>query len=801
MKITLNWLKEHLDTTATLIEISERLTMLGLEVDGIEDRAKGLESFVVGEVVSAARHPDADKLQICTLDAGSGTLDVVCGAPNARAGLKGVFAASGSYIPGLGLTLKKAKIRGVESNGMLLSAREMGLSDEHEGIVELPANAPVGASAVEVMGLGDPIIDIAMTPNRGDCLGVRGIARDLAASGLGTLKPLDDAPVPGTFESPVTVDLDFEDAAKDACPYFVGRYIRGLKNNESPKWLKDKLTAVGLRPISALVDITNLMTLDLNRPLHVFDADKLDGDLRVRLARDGEAFTALDGKDYELDETMTVIADAAGADALGGVMGGERTGCGPGTVNVFVESAYFDPIRTAATGRKLNLMSDARYRFERGIDPAFLIGGMEIATRLILDLCGGEASGLVVAGAEPDPAAPIPFRPARVRELGGVEMSAGAVTGALRKLGFGIEGEGESVAVSIPTWRGDIVGPACLVEEAIRIYGYDHIPTVPLQRDTVLPPQALNAEQNRRVKVRRTLAGRGLVEAVTLSFMAAEQADLFGGAADDLRLVNPISSDLGVMRPSILPNLIAAAGRNADRGVPDARLFELGPQYASAEPDGQATVASGLRSGRTGPRNWAQAPRPVDAFDAKADVLAALGALGLPTGKVQVRPQAPAWYHPGRSGSVQLGPKTVLAHFGEVHPGALAKMGVKGPMAAFEIYLDNAPKPKARKSAARPHLTLSALQPVERDFAFVLDRDVPAAALIKAAFGADKALIAGVRVFDLFEGGALGEGKKSLAVTVTLQPKDKTLTEGEIEAVSKKIVENIHEATGGDLRS
>ncbi len=801
MKITLNWLKEHLDTDASLHEISERLTMLGLEVDGIEDRAKGLEDFVVGEVLEAVRHPDADKLQICTVDTGSGTLDVVCGAANARVGLKGVFAASGAYIPGLDVTLKKAKIRGVESNGMLLSEREMGLSDEHEGIVELPADAPVGAPAIDVMGLNDPIIDIAMTPNRGDCLGLRGIARDLAASGMGTLKPLDDAPVPGTFESPVGVELNFDAAAKDACPYFVGRYIRGLKNGESPKWLKDKLLAVGLRPISALVDITNLMTLDLNRPLHVFDADKLDGDLRVRLARDGEAFTALDGKDYALDGTMTVIADDTGADALGGVMGGERTGCTDETANVFVESAFFDPIRTAATGRKLNLMSDARYRFERGIDPAFLVGGMEVATRLILDLCGGEASTLVVAGAEPGSAAPIPFRPARVRELGGVDMTAAAVTDALGKLGFGVKGEGETVAVTIPSWRSDIVGPACLVEEAIRIYGYDHIPTVPLPRDTALPSQALNAVQNRRSKVRRTLAGRGLVEAVTLSFMAIEQADLFGGVSDDLRLVNPISSDLGVMRPSILPNLIAAAGRNADRGVPDARLFELGPQYAGAGPNDQAMVASGLRSGRTGPRNWAQAPRPVDAFDAKADVLAALSALGLPTDKVQVAALAPAWYHPGRAGTVQLGPKTVLAHFGEVHPGVLAGMGVKGPMAAFEIYLDNAPKPKVRKSAARPHLALSALQPVERDFAFVLDRDVAAAALIKAAFGADKALISGVRVFDLFEGGALGEGKKSLAVTVTLQPKDKTLTEGDIEAVSTKIVENVRKATGGDLRS
>ena len=803
MKITLGWLKAHLETDACLSEITDRLTMLGLEIESVTERSAGLESLVVGHVVEAIKHPDADKLQVCRVDNGSEIVDVVCGAPNARKGLKGVFAASGTYIPGIDVTLKKAKIRSVESNGMLLSEREMGLSDEHDGIVELPDDTPTGAIAVTVMGLDDPVIDIAITPNRGDCLGIRGIARDLAASGIGTLKPLDATPIKGTFESPIKVKMDLDADHTDACPHFVGRYVRGVKNGESPKWLKDRLLAIGLRPISALVDITNLMTIEYCRPLHVFDADKVVGNIHVRMARAGETLPALDAKEYTLDPEMTVIADDNQAEAMGGVMGGEASGCGENTVNVFVESALFDPIRTSNTGRNLNLQSDARFRFERGIDSAFLQPGMEIATRLILEICGGEASELVSAGAEPDRAMSVLFRPSRVRGLAGVDVESQEMKRILGVLGFGVSGDGEAWNVSVPTWRNDIVGEACLVEEIVRVHGYDNIPTTPMQRDDVVPYPAWNTEQRRRSDVRRTLAARGLVEAVTVSFMDIDQARLFGGGADDLQLVNPISSELGVMRPSILPNLIAAAGRNADKGIADCPLFEIGPQFSGDEADGQDMVASAIRSGRSGRRNWATSPRAVDAFDAKADALAALVAAGAPTDKLQTMTQAPTWYHPGRSGTLNLGPQTVLAAFGEIHPAVLAKMGAKGPMVGFEVFLDKVPKAKAKKTkgTTRPLLQLSPFHTVNRDFAFVVDQNVAAAALINAARSADKALISDVTVFDVFEGGNLGADRKSLAINVTLQPLAQTMSDEEIEAVSNRVIAAVEKATGGTLRA
>jgi len=802
MKITLGWLKEHLDTDASLTEITDRLTMLGLEIESVTQRAQGLESFVVGHVIEAVKHPDADKLQVCRVDNGSEIVDVVCGAPNARTGLKGVFAASGSYIPGIDVTLKKASIRGVESNGMLLSEREMGLSDEHDGIVELADDTLVGAFAVEIMGLDDPLIDIAITPNRGDCLGIRGIARDLAASGIGTLKPMDATPVKGSFESPIKVSIDLDADHADACPHFVGRYVRGVKNVESPKWLKDRLLAVGLRPISALVDITNLMTIEHCRPLHVFDADKVSGSIHARMAHDGETLLALDGKEYALDSEITVIADDNQAEAMGGVMGGEASGCTEETINVFVEAALFDPVRTSNTGRSLNVQSDARFRFERGIDSAFLEPGMEIATRLIMDICGGEASELVIAGVEPDRSLRIPFRPSRIKGLAGVDVETQEMKRILGVLGFVVSGDGDTWDVSVPSWRNDIVGEACLVEEIVRVHGYDKIPTTPMQRDDVVPHPAWNAEQRRRADVRRTLASRGLVEAVTLSFMALDQALLFGGGADDVKLVNPISSDLGVMRPSILPNLIAAAGRNADKGIADCPLFEVGPQFRGDTADAQDMVAAGLRSGRNTRRNWADKSRPVDAFDAKADALAALQAAGAPSAKLQTMTMAPGWYHPGRSGTLNLGPKTVLAAFGEIHPGVLAKLGVKGPMAGFEVYLDNIPKAKGKKSkgTTRPLLHLSLLHPVNRDFAFVVDQDISAEALVRAAKSADKALISDVTLFDVFEGGNLGAGRKSVAVNVTLQPQDQTLTDGEIDAVSEKVVAAVQKSCGGILR-
>ena len=801
MKFTLSWLKQHLETGAGVDEIAARLTMLGLEIEAVIDRAQGLEAFVVGHVVEARPHPNADRLRLCTVDFGSGMTDVVCGAPNARTGMKGVFAAAGQYIPGIDVTLKKATIRGVESNGMLLSEREMGLSDEHTGIVELPEDAPIGERAVDIMGLADPVFDVAVTPNRGDCLGVRGIARDLAAAGLGRLKPLNVQPVPGAFESPIQVHLDFPPDKADACPYFVGRYIRGVKNGESPRWLQNLLLAVGLRPISALVDITNYLTIGLCRPLHVFDADKVRGQIRPRLARKGETLAALNGKAYELDEEMTAIADDDGPEGLGGVMGGERSGCIEETVNVFLESALFDPIRTAATGRKLDLQSDARFRFERGIDPTFLVDGAEIATRLILDICGGQASSLVIAGGEPDWRRTIPFRPERVATLGGVDIPGSEIERILDALGFEFQKEGERLQVTVPPWRSDVVGEACLVEEVLRVHGYEDIPTVPLVSPTPLPQKALTPMQSRRVSARRALAARGLVETVTFSFMSSGRAALFADGADGVPLVNPISSDLDAMRPSILPNLLQAAGRNADRGQPDAALFEIGPQFAGVRPEDQTIAAAGVRMGRTGSRDWAQPPRAVDVFDAKADALAALAAAGAKVDRLQVVAEVPSWYHPGRAGTVKQGPQTVLAWFGEVHPSILNRMELKGPVVAFEVFLDHLPPPKRRKTAAKPHLRLSPFQPVERDFAFLLDEGVPAADVLNAARAADASLITEVSVFDVFSGGSLPGGKKSLAINVVLQPREKTLTDAEIEAIAARIVDRVTKKTGGELRA
>ncbi|NQU59836.1 MAG: phenylalanine--tRNA ligase subunit beta [Rhodospirillales bacterium] len=800
MKFTYGWLKEHLDTKADIDEIVERLTMTGLEVDKVHDRAQGLEDFVVARVLAAKKHPDADKLKVCQVDNGTETVEVVCGAPNAREGLVGVFAASGSYIPGTGITLKPTEIRGVVSNGMLLSEKEMNLSDDHDGIIELPEDSSLGSPAVEALGLADKVIEIEITPNRGDCLGVHGIARDLAAAGVGKLNPPKSDPVKGTFESPVKVHLDFDKDTEDACPYFVGRYIRGVKNGESPKWLKDKLTAVGLRPISALVDITNLMTMDFGRPLHVFDAAKINGDLCVRLSKKGEKLLALDGKEYDLGGNVTVIADDRGAEALGGVIGGEASGCTADTTDVFVESAYFDPVRTAMTGRTLNIISDARYRFERGVDPAFLASGMEIATRLIMDLCGGEASELVIAGGEPNWQRDVALRPERIETLGGVKIDKKKITEILSALGFGVKDDKEGLAVSVPSWRSDIVGEACLVEEVVRIYGYDNIPAVSMTRDGGLPHPALNPDQRRRGMARRLLAGRGLIEAVTYSFLSAKEAALFGGGAEALTLINPISADLDVMRPSLLTNLIAAAGRNAARGTSDARLFEIGPLFFGATPEEQGMAAAGIRTGSSEARSWAEKPRPVDVFDAKADALAVLVGLGLAVDKIEAVAEAPSWFHPGHSGILRLGPKNILAHFGEIHPGVLQGMGVKGPVAGFEIFFDNLPPQKEKKSKARPHLDLPQFQAVERDFAFVVDVAVTAAQVLAAARGADKKLITNVILFDVFEGGDLGEAKKSIAVNVTLQPLEKTLTDAEIDAIAGLVVASVEKATGGVLR-
>ncbi|HEX3500658.1 MAG TPA: phenylalanine--tRNA ligase subunit beta [Stellaceae bacterium] len=796
MKTTLSWLKSHLDTDAALDTIVKRLVMLGLEVERVGDRSAALAPFRVAHVVSAEPHPNAERLRVCIVDTGSERVQVVCGAPNARTGMRGVFAPVGSTIPRTGLLLKQTMIRGVASNGMLCSAYEMEISDDHEGIIELPADAPIGESFAKAAGLDDAVLDIKVTPNRADCLGVHGIARDLAAAGLGRLILPNVEPIEGSFASPTWIHLATLD--QEACPLFIGRTIRGVKNGPSPRWLQDRLTAIGLRPISALVDITNFLTFDLNRPLHVFDTGRIAGDLVVREARPGERIKALNGREYTLDGEMTVIADDAEVLSLGGVIGGENTSCTEATTDVFIEAALFDPVRTAATGRKLNLQSDARYRFERGLDPAFVAPGIAIATRLILELCGGEPSELVVAGATPEWQRSYTLRPDRVATLGGVEVPVDEQRRILEALGFGVNEEGETMTVAPPSWRGDVEGEADLVEEILRINGYDAIEAVPLERATTLPRPTLTPAQRRVSFVRRTLASRGLVEAVTFSFMASADAALFGDVKPELRLINPISADLEIMRPSILPNLAAAIRRNADRGLADGALFEVGAEYHDDTPEGQTTVAAGLRHAQSGPRHWRDPGRPVDAFTAKADALAALAAAGAPVENLQVSADPPGWYHPGRAGSFRLGARA-LAHFGELHPAVLAHFELKGPAVAFEVFLDAAPPPR-KAGRGRPPLKLSPFQPVERDFAFLVPADLPAESLLRAARGVDKKLIADVRLFDVYEGAGLPEGRKSLAITVVLQPEEATLTDEQIEAFSQKLVAQVAKATGGELR-
>ncbi len=797
MKFTLSWLQDHLETERSLEEIVAKLSLIGLEVEGVEDPAAALAPFRVAYVREAKQHPDADRLRVCIVEHAEGVSQVVCGAPNAKTGMLGIFAPPGSHIPGTDLDLKPGKIRGVESNGMLVSEREMGLSDEHDGIIELEGDFAIGTPLAEVLELNDPVIEIAITPNHAEALGVRGIARDLAAAGMGRLKDLDLTPVAGSFESPIRWHIE-PGAAEAYCPAVAGRYFRGVTNCESPAWLKRRLEAIGLRPISALVDITNYVTFDLNRPLHVFDADKVAGDVTMRMARPGEEVLALDGKTYGLDGETLVIADETVPEAIAGIMGGEESGCTRETRNVFLEVALFDPISVARAGRRLGLSSDARYRFERGIDPRSLEWGVEVAARLILEICGGEASRPVLAGRIPDPRQRVGLRPERVEALGGVAVPVERQEAILSRLGFEVTRTDGRLDCLVPSWRPDIDGEADLVEEVLRIEGYEAIPVTPLPRRGDLPAAVLTPEQRRRTQVRQTLAWRGLDEVITFSFMDGSQAALFGEVKESLRLVNPISSELDVMRPSVLGNLAAALKRNADRGSPDLGFFEVGPVYLDDTPEGEPWLASGLRHGLAVERQWQGGSRPVDAFDAKADVLAVLEVLGAPVENLQTSTDAPVWYHPGQSGQLRLGPK-VLAAFGSLHPKVAAAYGLKGKVAGFEVFLDRIPFPKAKGKAKAPP-KISAFQPVERDLAFVVDRAVPAEALLRAARGAERALVASVRLFDLYEGSGLPEGKKSLAIGVTLQPTSATLTDGEIEAVMAKVVAAVAKATGGTLR-
>jgi phenylalanyl-tRNA synthetase beta chain len=794
MKFTLSWLKTHLFTEESAQTIAEKLTSLGLELESLDDPTARLKGFVVGHVLEAGKHPNADRLKLCKVDAGGGKiLQVVCGAPNAREGLKVVLAQPGTVIPITGEALKAGRVRDVESQAMMCSWRELKMGEDHDGIIELPADAPVGAPLAEAIDL-DPLFDISVTPNRADALGVRGIARDLAAIGVGTLEDLPLDPVPGTFDSPSKVILE-----ESGCPLFGGRWIRGVKNGESPDWLKARLTSIGLKPISALVDITNFFTFDLNRPLHVFDAGQIAGDLTVRYARDGETLLALNGKTLTLESGMTVIADKNGVQSIGGVMGGEQTGVCAATTDVFLEAALFEPNKVAVTGRKLGLESDARHRFERGVDPGFVLPGLDLATRMILDICGGEASHPLVAGKVPDAKPAVAFRPARVKQLGGVDPEPEAIRQMLSAIGCGVSGEGDVWDVSLPSWRVDLSAEHDLVEEVLRLYGYDLIPVVGLDRPAV-PRPVLTPTQRRTAWLRRALAARGLNETVTWSFLSQDQAKLFGGGQPALVLANPIASDLDTMRPSVLPNLLAAVARNAARGFKDAGLFEIGAAFKGERPEDQQSIAAGLRAGRASPRHWSGSPRPYDALDAKADALAALGAAQGPTESLQISTDAPVWYHPGRSGSLKLGNKTV-AWFGEIHPRILAAYDIEERVVGFEIDLGQLPPLKVKATRAKAAFHPPALQPVERDFAFVVDISVAADQVLRAAKNADKALINAVSLFDVYEGQHMEPGKKSLAIQVVLQPTDKTLTDADIEAVAAKVVEAVVKATGGVLRS
>ncbi len=797
MKFTLSWLKDHLDTDASVEEITEALTDLGLEVEEVVNPADRLAGFTLGHVKHAEKHPDADKLRVCTVATDEGDLQIICGAPNAREGITVVVCKPGMYIPGLDITISVGKIRGVESFGMMASERELELSDEHDGIIELPSGE-VGDTFVDWLAENDPskidpMIEIAITPNRPDALGVAGIARDLAARGVGTLKERAYAPVPGDFDSPIKVTID-EDTL-DGAPHFTGRLIRGVKNGPSPQWLQDQLKAIGLRPISALVDITNYMTYDQNRPLHVFDADKVQGNLRVHRAKGGEKLVALDEKEYTLQSGMMVISDDNGPESIAGIMGGEETGCTDETVNVFLESAFWDHVQIALTGRALKINSDARYRFERGIDPEYTLEGLEQATQMILDICGGEVSKVVEAGKAPNHARAYKLDAARVQSLVGMDIPESEQRQTLTRLGFRLEGE----MAHVPSWRPDVMGEADLVEEVARIASLTKLQGKPLPRVTDgIPKPVMTPTQRRQSMARRTCAALGYNECVSYTFIDQASAALFGGGDDATRLENPISSEMSHMRPDLLPSLLQAAARNQARGYADLALFEVGPVFHDGEPGDQKTQISGLLVGRNGPKDVHGASRPVDLFDAKADAEAVLAAIGAPA-KVQILRDGDAWWHPGRHGKICLGPKKVLGVFGELHPRILQAMDIKGPAMAFTIWPDEVPLPR-KSGATRAALELRDLQAVERDFAFVVDDTVEALTLVNAAAGADKALIEDVRVFDEFIGGSLGEGKKSLAITVRLQPKEATLKEKDIEAVAEKIIAKVSKATGGVLR-
>lgn len=820
MKFTLSWLKDHLETEADVHQIAEAMTMAGLEVEEVLDPAAKLAPFTVAKIVSAERHPNADRLQVCQVETVDGMKEIVCGAPNARAGLTTIYAPIGAYVPGLGVTLVEKPVRGVVSNGMLCSASELELSDESDGIQELPPEIPVGTPVAGLFG-AEPVIDFEVTPNRPDWLGVAGIARDLAAASVGKLKHFDIAVVRGAFPSPISVRPE----APEMCPVFAGRVIRGVKNGPSPAWLQKRLTAIGLRSINRLVDVTNLIAYDRARPLHVYDVAKLSGtEIVVRAGHHtaptpftndsgeiagevshSEKLIALNGVTYPLREDDCVIADAGGERpiGLGGVMGGESTGCDETTTDVFLESAWFDPLVIAQTGRALGIHSDAQYRFARGVDPVSVTPGLELATRLILDLCGGEPSEIVFVGEPPASPAPFAFDPAYVKRLSGMDLADDRIGTILGQLGFLVQaapaGQAEPWLVTPPSWRRDVEGPADLVEEVARIEGFDSLPDTPLPEVARPAGGVLSPRQARVRTARRALAALGYAEAVTWSFTKQSTAALFGGGDDRLVLENPIAADLDCMRPSALPNLVEAAARNAARGFADAAVFEIGPIYLGDGPADQRTVIAGLVAPHAA-RHWAGAGEDA-LFTLKGDLTTLLEEIGAPVASLQlVQGQNRDWWHPGRSARLQLGPKNVMVEFGELHPRVLKALDADGPMLAFEVVLDNVPEPRGKSGKARGSADLSALMPLTRDFAFVVEDAKPVGDLVRAATGADKALIADVRVFDVYRGKGVDEGFKSVALEVVIQPREATLTEAEIEALTAKVVGAV-EKQGGRLRA
>ena len=803
MKFTLDWLHDHLETDATLDIICDTLNRIGLEVEEVIDPASKLAGFEVAEIVSTEQHPDADRLKICTVKSGQGEQKLVCGAPNARAGLKGILANEGAVIPANGMVLGKAKIRGVESRGMMCSLAELELSEDHDGIIELSENAVIGTPAAEALGNNgfaiDPVIEIAITPNRPDCLGVRGIARDLAAAGLGTLKSDTVQAASSDFEGDIKIKVATPD-----CPVFAGRVIRGLKNGASPDWLSARLQAIGQRRINTLVDITNYISFDRGRPLHVYDVSRLSGTVTARAGQAGEKFMALDEESYEIDENDCVIADDKSVLGFGGVKGGLESGANEATTEVLVESAWFEPIAIANTGRRHGIDSDARYRFERGVDPQSVLPGLDQAVQMITQLCGGEVSSLIQAGDVPDNQQEIAFDPHRVKSLTGIDLTEDNIEDILLRLGFEVTRQKENWQVKAPTWRPDVHGSADLVEEVTRIYGLDNVPSVPLPSDADITQAIQTQEQTRIALARRIMAGSGLTEAVTWSFIAEAVALKFAGHPA-LKLANPISSELSNMRPSLLPGLLQAAGRNVARGLSDFGLFEVGQVFTDAIPGGQETVVAALRYGHVKPRDWSGPAEPLNLFKIKADALTLLTAYGVQTESLQVLRDTPDWYHPGQSGVICRDPRTPLARFGALHPALLKDFDLDGPVMVCEIFPMAIPLPKKKPSRSKPVLSLSPYQAVRRDFAFEVAADLPADKLMKAARGADKKLISNVALFDAFTGsaegaGALGEGMKSLAIEVTLSPMEATLTDAEIEAAADKIIQAVEKATGGKLR-